>query len=202
MNRRYFLKASLAGTAIPALAGVSRFSLADTFSSWSGGLPELAISDTRFAACQRFGRAAEQAGLAHVAIDGDITALWFQHLDPQWRKGPTVIAGMTARQPLFVLERLAWDRGMRVVLRVEHDWQADGSVDHALDAPQHQLAELTTLFNGNADWSERFARLSANCSWDLARTSCAQSTARSPSAPHGGRPTPLVSWIIAPAQRA
>ena len=75
MNRRYFLKASLAGTAIPALAGVSRFSLADTFSNWGGGLPELAISDTRFAACQRFddaksrrvGQRLEQVVLHHGA---------------------------------------------------------------------------------------------------------------------------------------
>ncbi|MCY1282414.1 hypothetical protein D9M68_261650 [compost metagenome] len=202
MNRRKFLKTSLAGAAIPALASVGHFSLADTLSAWGGGLPELAISDARFAACQRFGSAAEQAGLAHVAIDGDVTALWFQRLDPQWRKGPTVIAGLTARQPLFVLERLAWDRGMRVVVRVEHDWNADGSIGHTLDAPEHQLPELTALFDGNADWSERFARLSASCSWNLARTPCAQSTARSPSHIHSGNPAPLVSWVIAPIQRA
>ncbi|MEO8643276.1 twin-arginine translocation signal domain-containing protein [Pseudomonas sp.] len=202
MNRRNFLKTSLAGAAIPALSGVGQFSLADTLSTWGGGLPELAVSDSRFAACKRFGSTAEQAGLAHSAIDGDVTALWFEHLDPQWRKGPIVIAGITARQPLFVLERLAWDRGMRVVLRVEHDWNADGSVSHTLDAPAHQLPDLTALFEGNADWSERFARLSANCSWNLARSSCAQRTAQSPAYARNDQQAPLVSWVIAPTQRA
>lgn len=202
MNRRNFLKISLTGAAIPTLAGTGQFSLADTLSAWGGGAPELAISDARFAACQRFGSAAEQAGLAHTAIDGDITALWFKQLEPQWRKGPMVIAGMTARQPLFVLERLAWDRGMRVVLRVEHDWQADGSVSHLLDAPEHQVPALASLFDGRADWSERFARLSASCSWNLTRTPCANAVARSPASIQAGSTAPLVSWIIAPAQRA
>ena len=202
MNRRNFLKTSLAGAAIPALAGASQFSLADSLSRWGSGLPELVISDARFAACRRFGNAAEQAGAAHHAIDGDMTALWFEHLDPQWRKGPTVIAGLTARQPLFVLERLAWDRGMRVVLRVEHDWNADGSVRHVLEAPDHQLPQLTALFDGNADWSERFARLSANCSWNLARASCAKRSAQSPAYARNDQKAPLVSWVIAPIQRA
>ncbi|MGP6010926.1 twin-arginine translocation signal domain-containing protein [Pseudomonas aeruginosa] len=202
MNRRNFLKTGLAGTAVPALTGIGQFSLAETLSAWGSGTPEWAISDSRFTACQRFGEAAERAGLSHVAIAGDVTALWYRHLDPKWRKEPTIIAGMTARQPLFVLERLAWDRGMRVVLRVEHDWQADGSVSHSLQAPEHQLPGLTALFSGDADWNERFARLTANCSWNLARSPCGQSKTSAPSHIHNERPAALVSWIIAPSQRA
>ena len=52
-------------------------------------------------------------------IRGDITDLWFHDLDPQWKKQPVAIAGLTAHGPLFCLERLAWDHGMRVVSRVE-----------------------------------------------------------------------------------
>ncbi|MGP3618738.1 twin-arginine translocation signal domain-containing protein [Pseudomonas aeruginosa] len=202
MNRRNFLKTSLAGTAVPALAGIGQFSLADSLANWGQGTPEWAISDSRFSACQRFGSAAERAGLSHLAIDGDVTALWYKHLDPQWRKEPTVIAGMTALQPLFVLERLAWDRGMRVVLRVEHHWQGDGRVNHRLEAPEHQLPELATLFGGDADWNERFARLAANCSWNLAGSPCGQGLSSASTHINNERPAPLVSWIIAPSQRA
>jgi hypothetical protein len=37
-----------------------------------------------------------------------------------WTKQPVAIAGLTAHGPLFCLERLAWDHGMRVVFRAEH----------------------------------------------------------------------------------
>ncbi len=196
MKRRNFLKGSLIGAAIPALAASSQVSLADSLAAWSAGNLDMAVSDARFAASRRFGSAAQQAGLKHWAIDGDVTGLWYEQLDPQWRKGPATIAGMTARQPLFILERLAWDRGMRVVLRVEHEQLADGSIQHRLNAPAHQLTDLTRLLHGRDDWSERLARLSGSCSWGLAHTPCAEALAYSPAS---DRQPPLVSWVIARA---
>ncbi|WP_028627142.1 twin-arginine translocation signal domain-containing protein [Metapseudomonas resinovorans] len=201
MNRRNFLKTSLAGATLPALTATSGLSLADAFDAWSGDKASIAVSDARFHQSRLFGSAAEQAGLRHLAIDGDVTALWFEHLDPLWRKHRVVIAGMTARQPLFVLERLAWERDMRVVLRIEHDWTANGLVDHQLEAPQHQLPHLTELLNDHADWSERLARLGANCTWSN-QGACNRSAVTSPAVRQGDRTAPLVSWIIAPARNA
>ncbi len=53
------------------------------------------------------------------AICGDVTDLWFNELSVRWKQGPAPIAGLTARNSLFCLERLAWDASMRVVSRSE-----------------------------------------------------------------------------------
>jgi hypothetical protein len=85
------------------------------------------IVDERFSTSVEFGEEWRARGASVHTIRGDITDLWFHDLDLQWKKRPVPIAGLTAHGPLFCLERLAWDHGMRVVSRVEqrsHD--ADG----------------------------------------------------------------------------
>jgi hypothetical protein len=77
------------------------------------------IFDERFPASVAFGVEWIARGAAVHAIRGDITDLWFHDLDLQWKKRPAAIAGLTAHGPLFCLERLAWDHGMRVVSRIE-----------------------------------------------------------------------------------
>ena len=52
-------------------------------------------------------------------FSGDVTALWFDVLDPRWRKPGFMLGGITGQDALFVLERLAWDRGRRVTARRE-----------------------------------------------------------------------------------
>ena len=77
------------------------------------------IYDRRFPASVAFGDIWKARGAAVHAIRGDITGLWFHDLDLQWKKQPLAIAGLTAHGPLFCLERLAWDQGMRVIAREE-----------------------------------------------------------------------------------
>jgi len=65
-----------------------------------------------------FAREATRLGLPTVSFSGEgATDLWYYELDPIWRQQPLAIAGVTRFGPLFVLERLAWDRGMRVLYR-------------------------------------------------------------------------------------
>ena len=78
------------------------------------------ISDRRFAESRAFGSAAEARGIAHWPMAGDVTRIWLQELDPRWRRGAAIVAGLTTRQALFCLEQLARDRGMRVFRRIEH----------------------------------------------------------------------------------
>jgi len=52
-------------------------------------------------------------------FSGDVTTLWFDVLDPRWRRPGFVLGGITGQDALFVLERLAWDRGRRVTARRE-----------------------------------------------------------------------------------
>ncbi len=115
-NRREFLQAGIAASMLPIVAAGS--SLAPGHQDDRASFYKV-IFDERFPASVAFGVEWIARGAAVHAIRGDITDLWFHDLDLQWKKRPVPIAGLTAHGPLFCLERLAWDHGMRVVSRVE-----------------------------------------------------------------------------------
>ena len=72
------------------------------------------VVDTRFlAACAL----PTPAGAWRHELDGDVTALWVNRLDQAWRMPGPALTGVTGEDALFVLEKLAWDRQRRVVLR-------------------------------------------------------------------------------------
>ncbi len=124
-SRREFLQAGIAASVLPmAVAGsnVAPSERADRVTFYK------VIFDERFPASVAFGEKWKARGAAVHAIRGDITDLWFHDLDVRWKKqGPAPIAGLTAHGPLFCLERLAWDHGMRVISRVEQEsHDADG----------------------------------------------------------------------------
>lgn len=105
INRRDLLKWSAVA---PVLLGGSQAS----FRKVPEGLDALVI-DTRFAR----GGFGELVGSKVHAFDGDVTGLWFETLDPLWRRPGFVVGGITGKDALFVLETLAWDRGRRVIDR-------------------------------------------------------------------------------------
>jgi hypothetical protein len=118
-SRREFLQASIAASLLPAVVSAKAADPADSFYK--------VIFDERFPASVALGHEWKARGAAVHAIRGDITDLWFHDLDRQWKKQPVAIAGLTAHSPLFCLERLAWDHGMRVISRVEQPSRdADG----------------------------------------------------------------------------
>jgi hypothetical protein len=124
-SRREFLQAGIAASVLPmAVAGsnVAPSGRVDRVTFYK------VIFDERFPASVAFGEEWKARGAAAHAIRGDITDLWFHDLDVRWKKqGPAPIAGLTAHGPLFCLERLAWDHGMRVISRVEQEsHDADG----------------------------------------------------------------------------
>jgi hypothetical protein len=80
-------------------------------------VPFRAIYDERFEACFSYAREAAALGWVTRGIRGDVTQVWFRELSLRWKRGPVAIAGLTTPQSLFVLERLAWDVGMRVTER-------------------------------------------------------------------------------------
>ncbi len=110
-TRREFLQAGIAASLLPAVVSAKAADPAHSFYK--------VIFDERFPASVAFGEEWKARGAAVHAIRGDITDLWFHDLDLQWKKQPVPIAGLTAHGPLFCLERLAWDHGMRVMSRVE-----------------------------------------------------------------------------------
>jgi hypothetical protein len=76
--------------------------------------PYRAIYDERFEAGRRFAAEAVSRSWETRAIRGDVTHVWFRDLAVRWQRGPAPIVGLTTPESLFVLERLAWDVGMRV----------------------------------------------------------------------------------------
>jgi hypothetical protein len=79
------------------------------------------LVDDRFPESVSAGRAAaEQGTVVHLMKGGDITPFWFHDLSLRWGQAPAAVAGVTGHGPLFVLEHLAWDHGMRVTVREEH----------------------------------------------------------------------------------
>jgi len=102
-----------AGAAALALAAVRFPQALSQFPLW----PYRAIYDARFEAGHRFARDAAIRGWITRAIQGDVTEVWYHELAVRWKRGPVPIAGLTTPQSLFVLERLAWDVGMRVGAR-------------------------------------------------------------------------------------
>lgn len=127
-SRREFLQVGIAAAVLPVAAWAKASALG------AGGSPSSfykVIVDDRFPASVEFGVEMSRLGAPVHAIHGDITGLWYHDLDARWKavsngqQGPIAIAGLTAHGPLFCLERLAWDHGMRVELRTEHS-----SLDH------------------------------------------------------------------------
>jgi len=118
VNRRQFLASGIAVSALPVVAGVAPARVTAATLPEFGSTPLYkVIYDQRFPASVAYGRDAERRGFAVHAIQGDITAVWYHDLYPRWKKRPVAIAGLTAQGPLFCLERLSWDFGMRVTLR-------------------------------------------------------------------------------------
>jgi hypothetical protein len=121
-NRREFIQAGFAASVLPVLATAGEILPQSTTAAFQF---YKVIFDHRFPASREFGSAMEKSGAAVYAIHGDITDLWFHDLYHRWKQDPAPIAGMTAHGPLFCLERLAWDHGMRVLSRIDHPATGD-----------------------------------------------------------------------------
>jgi hypothetical protein len=110
LTRRRMIGAGVALVCVPAIDVSLR-----GFPSSSA--PFRAIYDERFDAGLAYAREAAVLGWVTRAIRGDVTQVWFHELAVRWKHGPAAIAGLTTPDSLFVLERLGWDVGMRVIER-------------------------------------------------------------------------------------
>ncbi|HUQ51540.1 MAG TPA: hypothetical protein VM692_04915, partial [Gammaproteobacteria bacterium] len=158
---------------------------------------------------------------------GDITRFWYDELDSLWQREPVAIAGLTQFGPMFVVERLALERRMQVVLRVEHCSGSDGTLRHSLTGPGETLALAARFDTLHADWPGLTAALACSVAADDSpRDNAAFTTTHSPpgsgalagsAAPsvihyytplavqQGYGPAldgPLYSWVVAPRARA
>lgn len=167
-----------------------------------------ALFDRRFSDSRLFSWAAQQRGIEIRSISGDVTDVWYSELHPRWKESAVPIAGVTTYGPLFCLERLAWDHGMRVVYRGSHQRRSDRTIEHRLEAAAHQPEATPRKLSGRDAWPVEIAALMADISplanpISLNRNGVSTITCVGQCAPTASEPSEaLYSWVIAPRPRA
>jgi hypothetical protein len=225
-NRREFLRTGAAFSAL-AMNGLVARGAAAAGPRATAPLHK-AIYDDRYAESLRFAAYVAEYGVAVRGIaNGDVTDLWYDELDLLWRKKPVAIAGSTQLGPLFVLETLARERGMRVTLRVEHHPRPNATIAHVITAASEVIGVAEQLSSSGLEWPALMAMLACRSRIASGRRATATflmageapaltfEAATTPESvihyytpfavqqghevPLGGR---LVSWVIAPVARA
>jgi hypothetical protein len=147
-DRREFLKG---GAAISALAinGIAIDSAAAV-----AGMPARSsvykfVYDDRYRHARELAASVAAQGVAVRALEaGDVTRFWYDELDALWRRRPVAIAGITQFGPMFALEQLGLERGLRAASRVEHRRQPAGDLAGLVAAPSpspiHYYTPLAT----------------------------------------------------------
>jgi hypothetical protein len=118
-NRREFLQSSAALSAVAMNGLLVREAAAMSAVRNYAGLHTIIYDDRYPEACEFAAAAAEQSVAIRALDAGDVTRL-YEELDLLWRSRPFAIGGTTQFGPMFVLEQLGIERGLRTALRVEH----------------------------------------------------------------------------------
>lgn len=94
------------------------------------------LFDRRHADSVRFAEQFAAQGVpVHGMAKGDISPFWRNELSSLWARAPVPLAGMTTAGPLFCLEQLGAQYGLRVVQR---EAQASGLIAWVM-APQPRV---------------------------------------------------------------
>jgi hypothetical protein len=190
-NRRQFM---LSGVALSVASSPALSAWSGTFAATTILRLEHFVFDNRFAFAVAVAQYAARAAVHPAETAGDLTALWYDRLDLEWRRAPAALAGVTTQAGLFVLETLAADHGMRVIYRGRHGLLQDGVVGHSLTGPAALVAQP---FAGSAisDCARRLGSAMTRCPIGAVTAQCEFTTPADHSAAHS---EPLFSWVIAP----
>ncbi len=195
-SRREFLQTAAVLSAAP-LAGSAAFA--------GNGAPatpdarrvmafDAVLFDARFQSSRDFSRRANVLGAPLRVIEGDITELWQREFNRRWKQGPVVVAGLTDRHALFLLEHLAWEHRLSVVFEAEHSPAAYGAVTHRI-LRSADVALASVLSTAGTDWPQALADAMIGGGAVPAREYGPTGAAM---AAHPGEADKLYSWIIAP----
>ena len=120
LNRRELIVTSVALTLTAPKAGGRSADAAAAASGREPGTADIPVAQfvaaADLVAARLDAEAAARKGAAVVWIGSNLTPAYAQ-LDLAWRRAPVAVAGLTTAHDFFVLERLAWDRGLRTVRR-------------------------------------------------------------------------------------
>jgi hypothetical protein len=196
IDRRQFIRIGATGAVATAVAGATSWG---TRSAGASFRPLLAVVDTRFPESTRFGRELARQRIAIHEMRGDVTALWYTHLHLLWKERPVAIAGLSGYGPMFCLERLGWDHGLRVIFRGEHRPLAAGGVEHVLAAAPARQRALAPFAPNTPSWPGDLARRVMHLDVRSAASGLTeQRSVTSAPAAAGASDEILYSWVIAP----
>lgn len=169
-----------AGRAPSALAGVG-----------AGAGPARAVFDTRVPQALAFAEQAAGRNITTFAFAGDMSRLWFDTVLPLLRADRGMLMGLTDVGALFCFERLAWDIGMRVRLRIDHQVHADGLRHVASAAVPNALRARLDGAGPGFGAAAADAALDCRAAWG----DCTHAPVPTATGQAGQQ---LVTWVIAP----
>lgn len=183
--------------AVGAVLALPAVSLAAPTANDPGPLPQpmpvpRCVVDGRFALARRVGDQFRRLGGQVLDVPRDAFQCWDRLISGDDPVG--AFAGVTTERSLFLLQTLALERRMRVVLRVHAQADDSGQLHHCALAPQATWAQCAALLQG-ADSSVGLAQLLRH--WRPGPPRQSSPIRVSDAAIAGG--AGLVSWIIAPA---
>jgi len=111
INRREVL---VSGIALSVLAQQSSANTIAAPRNTADRLVSRLIADERFRAARNAAHSAAANGISVHWLAEDVTPV-YESLDLAWKSTSFAIAGLTTPNALFVIERLAWDRGLRTI---------------------------------------------------------------------------------------
>jgi hypothetical protein len=193
-NRREFIQIGMTATAWPLVAGTLP-------GAELGAMPEWAplstvVYDSRFAESVAFAERSRALGVRAMAIEADMTRLWYEDIYHQWQRGPAAIAGLTAHGPMFCFAELARDVRMRLVFRAEHRVGGAPAM-HALSGPASMVSDAESACRRLDSFGAAMAGIVSRC--PLGRSEIVVSSVGGE--PDGPDEDALYTWMIAPAVR-
>jgi hypothetical protein len=190
-NRREILQAALAAAAV--LPGFKALAAAP------GSMPLYKVLyDPRTPAGLAFAASAKRSGSPLHATRGDVTDVWFNELQPQWRQHRTATAGLTDFHSLFVLDMMARDAGMRAVYIATHRLCGRDRFEHRLFGP-HELVRQSSLVTDGYDWASTAAGIVTGFAGEVSVAAQHSSIADARNIELTAHD--LVSWVIASPRR-
>ncbi len=200
MNRRDFVVRSTGAVAALSVAAfAAEPSAGATEEVIPACRPHRVIFDERFQESCAFGARATLLGCPVQSISGDVTELWAQELQPSWARGEGAVVGMTTGASLMCLEQLAWNHWMRVVARIDHRGQPDGTVRHRLVLPGIALRGAQLALAQHGRWAELLVAPMVRTLGVHARAIERIAVTRDPSG--AGSQLALTSWVIEARRR-
>lgn len=190
MNRRELMASGIAATLV-ARGSAAAVSVAAPAAA--GARRPLFLADQRFGDAQVATVAAEAAGAPIHRFGADVTPV-YEWLDLRLRSGPAPVAGIATPHALFVLERLAWDRGLRTVFRGVHRDVSSRHLTHECSGAPAVVARIESA--GRENWAATVGRVLATV--PALTDDSGRNVVTSPHLPRNDEKDTLVSWLLIP----